>query len=237
MITPRQWQMLTYVEQCWHAKGEFPDPEFIFENCNEYATIGEVLADLESTDLDKQFEVRGIEKIRVQKSATKTKTKKRPTPNGNLTAEQLAAIHTVLNVADNRTFRSKLEDLGISETTFGGWLQSKKFLDYYRNKAEKALHEGLPLAHFGLIQQASRGNVKAIEFYYKLTNYYTGAESEQLMNMKVFIHRIIEIIQARIDDPVILKAISTEMLGIIGMGENQAEQIIKGEVEHANNKT
>lgn len=228
--------MVNYSEQFWYTFSKFPSAQQIFENVDDYTSTAQINRDLELPHVIKQLEVRGVD-TSVCDSPTSRKGL-RPRKTQRLDERQIAAIHTLLNTADNRSMQRKLSDLGIAEVTFQGWLKNKKFMEYYRTQAESMLQEGLPAAHVALIQQAAKGNLRAIEFYYKLTGYFTGAESEELMNMKLFIHKIIEIIQKKVDDPEVLKSITGEMLLLVGINDSPPvakDLLIMGEIEDGSN--
>lgn len=146
---------------------------------------------------------------------------------GDLMPEQLAAIHTYLNIADQRSLRAKLSDLGITSGQFNAWMKYPPFKDYLQKRADELFAEGLPVAHRALMGQVAAGNVRAIKLYYDKFGFGADTQNGNSQDLKVMVMRLIEVIQKHVTDADILKAIARDFEKVVN-GETVP---LRGEIE------
>lgn len=184
-----------WIQIYWHQKGLFPTKKE-FEKNNP-------LCELETLLKHPTFQLalanRGIDHR----------------PDGNLTAEQSAAIIAVCNYADRRSQTTKLRALGIGPEKWKGWLRNKKFKDFLHSMAASDFHDSLNIAYAGLMRAVEKGNVDAIKFYLELTGRYTPTSVNE-QNTKVVVSRLIESIQRHVKDPLALQRIVSDFVAVSG---------------------
>jgi hypothetical protein len=122
-----------------------------------------------------------------------------------LTAEQIACISLLTNLADRRTLGSKLKALGIKEPQFRGWMKQKKFNDAIRAIAGRGLEEAIPLAEAALAANAASGDLGAIKFFFEVTGRHNPAQ-QQAIDAQALIAVMVDAAQKVLgDDPEKLK--------------------------------
>lgn len=123
-----------------------------------------------------------------------------------LTAEQIACISLLTNLADRRTFGSKLKALGIKEPQFRGWMKQRKFNDAIRSIAGRGLDEAIPLAEAALAQNAANGDLAAIKFFFEVTGRHNPSQ-QQALDAQALISVMVDAAQEILgDDPEKLRA-------------------------------
>lgn len=102
-------------------------------------------------------------------------------PNvSELTQEQLACISVLTDYSDRRSFTTKLRALGISSSTYRGWLKQRKFNEAIRKLAGSALSEAVPMAETALAEKAANGDVNALKFLFEVTGRYNPAQQQAI---------------------------------------------------------
>lgn len=127
-----------------------------------------------------------------------------------LTPKQLAVANSILNLADRRSNRKKLEDFGVSSAQFGNWKKSAKFNAYLRERSEESLGNAVSDVHMALIDSASSGDVSAMKLFYEITGRHTSG-SQQITNVKTMLIQVIEAVQRHVKDPAVLQAIAADI--------------------------
>lgn len=97
-----------------------------------------------------------------------------------LTQEQIACIALLTNLADRRSFGSKLKALGIKEPQYRGWLKQKTFNDAIRKIAGQGLEQAIPLAEVALSQNAANGDLHSIKFLMEVTGRYNPSQQQAI---------------------------------------------------------
>src|SRR3569623_780779 len=137
-----------------------------------------------------------------------------------LSAEQMAVVNSLLNLADKRSNTKKLQACGVAPATLANWKKDPVFLNYWRERAETLLGNSIGDVHLALIESATAGDVSAIKLFYEITGRHTPGQ-QQAVNVQATLIRAIEAIQKHVTDPKILLAIANEI---------QDAGIIKGEL-------
>lgn len=97
-----------------------------------------------------------------------------------LTTEQIACISLLTNLADRRSFGSKLKALGIKEPKYRGWLKQQKFNDAIRKIAGSGLEQSIALAEVALAQGAADGDLNKIKFLFEVTGRHNPAQQQAI---------------------------------------------------------
>jgi hypothetical protein len=183
---------MPWVETFWHAHKRYPLPDEIAQK------FGFTLEQVEllncSTFWNKSLERRGITPVA-----------------GDLSVQQVAAISLITNFTDRRTIPVKLAAIGVTEEQINGWYQNPEFQRELGARTDSVLETAHPEVQAQLIRQIQRGNIQAIKMYYEVTG---RAQSQETVNLKLAMQRMLEVIQRHVKDPAVLQSIATEMLGV-----------------------
>ena len=148
----------------------------------------------------------------------------------SLSAIQLLTANTLLDLKDSRSHRKKLQELHIDTRTYNAWLRDPVFSSYLKQRAEAMLGDHQHDVHLALIDQATAGNIKAIEYYNELVGRYIKQPERVLtqagnnFDPTTFIVRIVEILNDELADPKEALRIA-EKLRMLGSMYNVAESL------------
>lgn len=206
-LSVEQIQVLTWIEEWWHRKGNFPSvgaitskwPDFDISAALNHETFR---LGLMNRGIDAPVGISGV-------------------PAG-LSKEQVAAIIAVVSFDDKRSVAAKLKDMGISITKWNGWLKNPYFKDYLQDLSTANFQDAVHQAHDGLLQAVSRGDTHAIKFYFEVTGRHTQ-DTPQLQNIRLVVARLIESIQRHVTDPAALRAINADF-ELVLRGDGLPEQ-------------
>jgi hypothetical protein len=196
-LSEQQRSLLSYCEQQWFLKGRLPTPQ---ELCKKYSLTPSKLNEWLNSDLFKQnFEARGM-----------------PIIQGlDLTPTQITVINTLMNLADTRSERKKLSDLGISASQWSGWKRDPAVMEYMRARSEQILEGAIPDAHLALVEKVQAGDMSALKFYYEMTGRYTGQRPG--MDPQALLTRVFDIIAKHVNNIEVLDGIAHDFLLLAGV--------------------
>lgn len=230
--TLREWDLICFVEEFWHEHKGFPSNDTIKENVSGFSNTDELDSELYSPIVRKFLTNRGID-YGVSVSQDEVETGKFKTKNpSRLSDKQIAVINTLLNPLDQRTLNKKLADLGVSPTTYQGWIKQKRFSDYMRARSEELFSDAMPIAHAALMDKVAKGDMRAIKFFYEMSGRFTGANNEEIINIRMLLARVIEILQRHLDVNT-LRVVANELgslaAPVIGQNKVLEAEIIDGD--------
>ena len=127
-----------------------------------------------------------------------------------LSPQQLAVANAMLNLADRRSDKKKLEDFKVSPAIYANWKKQDKFNRYLRERAEEVLGNSIGEVHLALIDSATSGDIGAMKLFYDITGRHSPG-SKQVENVRGMLVRVIEAVQRHVKDPAVLQAIATEI--------------------------
>lgn len=127
-----------------------------------------------------------------------------------LSARQLAAANAMLNLTDRRSDEKKLRDLGISTSEWSAWMLNEHFVNYMKQLSERIIDNNMHEAHMGLMRGVRQGNTNSIKLYYEMTGRY-NPNSENEVNIRMVIGRVLEAIQRRVREPKVLNELAVEL--------------------------
>lgn len=202
-MTTEMLEGLRVIELNWHDKGKFIPP------------VGFKLYEaLQNDSFRRALTNRGI---RLPKGSG-DEVEESATDITSITQQQTAAVLTVVNFADKRTRNVKLRDLGISVSTWNGWLKDEAFRNFYFSQASKQFGDALPAAQEALIRAMESGKVEGIKYYMELMGKGPASAESSGHNVRLVIQRLVEVLQLHIQDP--------DMLGAIGL---DFDRVLRGE--------
>lgn len=126
---------------------------------------------------------------------------------------QLAVIALLANHTDRRSLTSKLASLGVGLSEYRNWQKESKFRSLYNSVVKDMLEESYHEVQAGLINQAAKGDVNAVKFYYEITKKW-DPNAKETLDVKVVLAAVIEIITTHITDPAQLAAIANDIQNI-----------------------
>lgn len=195
-LTANEQTALHYIESFWFEHRRFPTDDNLPENFD-------LKHSLSKEPFRRALFERGITPPR------KRLNKSKAAPE--LTEEQMAAIIAVINHADKRSIRSKLETMGLTLTQWQGWLRNPTFRDKLHTVSTENFEDAIHHAHTGLVTAMDRGEVNAIKLYLELSGRQKDTDPT-LKNFKMVVGRIIESLQFRLRDyPELMQYIQADM--------------------------
>jgi hypothetical protein len=206
-LTPDDIDILTFCVQHWNLHGTLPSLDRAAElGLNKKKYHNTLLKEAFQNALSEQGIV-----LRSAKDGFKART---------LTAEQLAAANTLLDLADTRSQKKKLQDLGISTVKYNSWLKDPVFKDYLMQRAENTLGDHGHEANLALLDAVRSGNIQAIAYYNEMTGKFVpeskrGATKSAQVDVQGIIVSIIEIIQQEVTDLPTQEAIGKRLMNLI----------------------
>lgn len=140
-----------------------------------------------------------------------------PNFHAKLTPIQLVVANSILDLADTRSDKKKLQDVGCTTTQYQAWLRDPEFKGYLQSRAESLIGDIQHEAMLSLADRVKSGDMKAIEYYHEITGRFvrqtqSNSTGPDLGNTIV---RIIEIIQDEVEDPETAFRISKRLKGLI----------------------
>ena len=225
-LTSKELKIVYFIEQHWHENSSYPRDTDV---CSEF---GIHFFDLRKLYSSPQFKAamnnRGIPAKVVKAPTPKTKAKNQPPDSKGasvgsalmdpalavLTNAQIAAVTVVTNFADKRPMEKKLKDLGILPSQWGGWMKQKRFKEFLHRLTSDNFHDSLHVANEGILKAVERGDVNAARFYYEVTGRYK-AGSESIINIRVLLAKVVEVLQYHIADPNVLSRIGEDLQAIM----------------------
>lgn len=195
-LTGLERTALHYIESYWFEKRMFPPDEHLPEGFD-------LKHSLSKEPFKRALFERGITPPRKRFN----KSKQAP----ELSEEQMAAIIAVINHADKRSIKSKLETMGLTLTQWQGWVRNPTFRDKLHEVSTENFEDAIHHAHTGLVTAMDRGEVNAIKLYLELSGRQKDTDPT-LKNFKMVVGRIIESLQFRLRDyPELMQDIQADM--------------------------
>jgi hypothetical protein len=203
-ISEKQYDLLNYLEQEWLINGMLPTRDYLVSK----RVCTESLYDnaFKSGEFREALRERGISLSSLSGSE----------PGGSLSPEQLAVANVLLDRYDNRSRKKKLSDMGVNTQTLNGWMRDPAFRDYYTRRAENLFGDAMPDVVAAHVDQAERGDMKAIQLYYEMMGRYSPRQVNIDLNLDLIMVRVIEAIQKHVSNPKEIMAVAEELAQIPG---------------------
>lgn len=189
-MNAKMLEVLGWIEEWWLRREQFPPVDALHKFYPDF----DLSAALKHETFLYALDQRGI---------------KLPSPDDKLTPAQVAAIATLSNFTDARSRSAKLRDLGITATQWQGWLKNKHFKEFLHELAGNNFMDNVDAVQEGLLNAARRGSTDAVKLYMEMTGRYTG-QSQEVMNLKIILSRLLETIQIHVKDPAVIREIGID---------------------------
>jgi hypothetical protein len=197
---------VTIVDQHWGQYGvmltenrAYVDWGYTSHEYNHYISSVLVIAALKE---------RGIEvKRELAKTLAEPETKEEKRAKA-LSPLQLVVANSLLDLTDQRSDKKKLQDMGVSSTTYQRWLRDKNFSTYLTDMSEAMLSGGQHEASLALLDKVKAGDLSAIKFYMEYTGRFTskadsaGTSEKDITGLLV---KVLEIIIEECDGPTAMR--------------------------------
>lgn len=179
----------------YRKTGRVPDQNEIMSSWEEFdkKTLGKAMA---SPEFKAALKIRGIEFDEKQ----------------GLTAEQLYAIQILQDPSDRRTIKARLEAVGISIGKYRAWMRNPLFASAMNSQAEQNLGDSVNVSINRLIAAADAGEPWAINKVLEMTGRW-NPQQQEVQNARTVVLMMMEVIQSKIQDKVLLESILTEVRG------------------------
>lgn len=154
-----------------------------------------------------------------------------PDPGEKFSQRQMAAAATMLSYVDRRSDEKKLRDIGVTPREWAGWLQDEEFASYLRDRSERMATNSLHEAHLGLIKGMRSGNTASIKLFLEMQGRY-NPEQENAVNVRLVLHKFIEVIQRYVKDPLTLHNIARDLSSVAtedSFGHALGRTIVQGD--------
>lgn len=136
-----------------------------------------------------------------------------------ITPEQTYALQIMTDPSHaHKQFQTRLKLAGTTYLKWSSWMKEPLFRSAFQSITESNIDESVGVAHTALLSRVAAGDMRAIEFYYRISGRF-DPDREANMNMQAILLSILEILTRRITDETLLEAISSDM-----------EKVIQGEV-------
>lgn len=240
-LTSEELQFVTFMSQYYNIHGKVMTSEIAITDY--YFELEEFNELIDNEKVQSALKERGV--IQRQRP-TDTQPTSKPSPldmatkadswkTKTLLPEQLVVANVMLDLVDQRSYKKKLQDLGIPTTTYAAWLKDPVFYQYLQQRSEEMLKEYGHEAHLALLAKVQMGDMTAIKYMNELTGRYKEQAAALNQNgntgidFQSMIIRIIEIINDEVNDPDVAIAISERLKGLIS-ATTMANQLTSAEI-------
>lgn len=134
---------------------------------------------------------------------------------GVLTPQQLMVTNMLLNLADKRSQREKLEVAGVSAQQYQMWRRDPNFMSYMQERARIMFKDASDVAAMTVLKNMEAGDLNAARFFYELTGVYNPRVQVDV-NVDSIMSRVVEIIQKHVRDPQVMLAIAEDLDRLAG---------------------
>lgn len=142
-----------------------------------------------------------------------------------LTGRQIAAINALMDLNDQRTDNKKLKELGITTREYQSWRADPHFIQYMHQRAEKAgLTDLDDDAYRAFAENVREGDMGAIKMFFEMKGIYRSNDP-QVMQFRILVQTLIDIIQQEVRDPEALTRISTKIMNAIAQNTTQTPNL------------
>lgn len=192
-LSERQVDCLTYIEQQFMLEGSVPTVDKISDVFGvSKATVRKWL---KSDEFNYILNFKGITVRRA---------------SGVLSSNQLMIAEMLLNISDRRSKREKCEAAGITVQQLAAWKRDPQFNDYMQKRAEQLFKDSDDVAYLNVVKNMESGDLKAAQFYFEMSGKYQPSMRHDV-NLDSFVAVLIEILQARVQDPQTLELIAGDI--------------------------
>lgn len=136
-----------------------------------------------------------------------------------LTSEQNYMLLILTNPNEKRSFDQCLRDAGVTWVTYKAWMRQPLFGGIVRQLSQQGLQDWETVANNSLMKKVESGDVRALEFYYRMTGIY-DPNATQERDFQGIMAGVIDIIQRNVNDPVALKNIADGIKHLMSGGSS-----------------
>lgn len=183
---------MPWFEQYWHERHHYPSAADIINR------FGCTLAQVESLNRHK-FWLSALDRRGIARPGYEMDI---------LSDKQIAAITLLTNFHVVEDVSEKLASIGVSEEVLNGWYANPHFKRALADRADTILDNVSSTATTELARAISRGDFRAIKFYFEITG---QAQSPESVNVKRAMQILIEAVQKHVKDEATLTAIGNEV--------------------------
>jgi hypothetical protein len=194
-VSGEELDVLAAYEQLYWTHGGIPTEEKVSDLCG--VRVETIKRYWQKDEFRDRIQKRGIDL-----NASRTE--------GLLTLQQLDIVNRMLNVADNRSKREKLAEVGVSTQQFTAWMRQPAFRDYVSRRAEEMFKGADAEAYQALVGAVENGDMTAVRFFFEMRGIY-NPRLQVDVNIESVLVRVVEVISRHVRDPQILQAIAADL--------------------------
>lgn len=183
--------VISFIERVYFDTGDLPEYKILHETFKDYPEAPRRIKGwVEIVDgIREQIEVRGLPTFR--------------TADNYLEPAFITACNIILNIQDTRSDSAKLKELGLSTAKWNAWLKSKKYNDYYRERADKVFDQEIQVeAKRTVAKLVKNGDLSAVKYLNEWNGTYRQADNTTLL-MQTFMSAILSILARNVPSNVI----------------------------------
>jgi len=127
-----------------------------------------------------------------------------------LTVQQLDVANRMLNLADNRSKREKLQECGVSPQQYSAWLRQPAFQQYMARRGEELFKSADGDAYRALVGIVEAGDVQGLKLFFEMRGIYNPRMQVDI-NVDAVMLQVVEVISRHVRDPETLIAIAEDL--------------------------
>lgn len=126
--------------------------------------------------------------------------------NSALSGQQIVVADTMLDLLDQRSYKKKLQDLGVTSRQWQAWLKEPEFARYLDENTQSVLKNGQHEAALAIMDGVSRGDAKMLSLYLEYTGRFVPKASNALnpvsdaIDAKRILQSVVEIVIDEVED-------------------------------------
>lgn len=185
-LSSNQVKIINLCDQLYWSRGTFPSVEKLALDLR--LTKETIEKHLKSDEVQRALAARGID---FSFGAVEYQDASRL-----LTTDQILVANSLLNTADKRSVRQKLEERGVSTQEFSKWRNQKAFQEYMRSRARNAFGATEADAYLALSALVENQDLGAIKLFLEMQGIYTpSSKVTHEVNVNVIVTTVIEVLQ------------------------------------------
>lgn len=196
-LSTKEKALISFYEIQWHLMKKVPAVSEVTQHLKKKfptTTQTEVNYFLTRRPVTKALEDRGV---KWQQHSQK-----------DLTEAQIAAAITVMNFADVRSSKEKLDQLGVNPSQYDAWLKDPQFKNLVDSLADQNLANIRPAAIGEFTKLINKGDWNAIKYWFETTG---ELQKQEGPDVEFILKAFVEIIQKHVKDPDTINAIAEEL--------------------------
>lgn len=194
LINSPQGRIISSVERYYWLHSKMPAVDHIVEEVNlPYKEVVDILEDAATKAklIDKGI----INQYQAERMSSYLTFLELAHDHPGLDPIQILAVNMLLNTADRRSERKKLEEIGVKPQQLAAWKKQPTFMDFYRKRSKSIFGELDVAANSAMARMINDDNFQAVKLFFEMNGDYTPkAEINVKVNVHLVLTTVVEII-------------------------------------------